>query len=80
MTISINIGKNIEVYLKEKILQTLENLAEILHFKELDMLITNFTNKVKTSLIAYDKAKEIQKKIIEFEKKIKQIWSRILYL
>ena len=44
------------------------------------MLITNITNKVKTSLIVYDKAKEIQKKIIEFEKKIKQIWSRILYL
>ena len=55
------------------ILQTLENLAEVLHFNELDGLIANITDQVtKTGLIVYDKAKEIQNKIIEFAKRLNE--------
>ena len=49
------------------ILQTLENLAKVIDFDQIDGYIDKIT---KTGLIVYDKAKEIQKKILEFSKRL----------
>ena len=49
------------------ILQTLENLAKVIDYDQLDGYIKEVT---KTGLIVYDKAKIIQKKILDFSKKL----------
>ena len=49
------------------ILQTLENLAKVIDYGQLDGYIKEVT---KTGLIVYDKAKIIQKKILDFSKKL----------
>lgn len=49
------------------ILQTLENLAKLIDYEQLDGYIKEVT---KTGLIVYDKAKKIQRKILDFSKKL----------
>ena len=53
------------------ILQTLENVAEVFHFNEIDQIIANVTEEItKTGLIINEKAKKIQKYIIDFAEKL----------
>ena len=55
------------------ILQTLENLAKVIDFEQLDGYIATVEEEItKTGLIIYDKAREIQKNITEFAKKLNQ--------
>ena len=59
--------KAIKRDLQTIILQTLENLAKVIDFDQLDGYIDEIT---KTGLIVYDKAKDLQKKILEFSKRL----------
>jgi len=53
------------------ILQTLENIAEVFHFNEIDQIIANVTEEItKTGLIINEKAKKIQGYILDFAKKL----------
>lgn len=53
------------------ILQTLENVAKLIHFEELDGYIAKAEEDLtKTGLIIYDKATQIQQKILEFARKL----------
>ena len=55
------------------ILQTLENLAKVIDFEQLDGYIATAEKEItKTGLIIYDKAREIQRNITEFAKKLNQ--------
>ena len=55
------------------ILQTLENLAKVIDFDQLDGYISDAEKKItKTGLILYDKAKSIQKKILEFARRLNE--------
>jgi hypothetical protein len=59
--------KAIKRDLETIILQTLENLAKVIDFDQLDGYIDEIT---KTGLIVYDKAKVLQNKILEFSKRL----------
>ena len=52
------------------ILQTLTNLAKIIHYDEIDGYING--TKTKTGLLLNEKSIQIQKKIIEFSKKLNE--------
>ena len=53
------------------ILQTLENIAEVFHFNEIDQIIANVTEEItKTGLIINEKAKKIQEYIIDFAQRL----------
>jgi hypothetical protein len=53
------------------ILQTLENLSKVIDFEQIDGYIAAAEDEItKTGLIINDKAKEIQKNIIEFGKRL----------
>ena len=53
------------------ILQTLENVAEVFHFNEIDQIIANVTEEItKTGLIINEKAQKIQEYIIDFAKRL----------
>ena len=55
------------------ILKTLENLAKVIDYNELDGYIPDTEKKItETGLILYDKAKEIQKKILDFAKRLNE--------
>ena len=76
--------KNTKQYLNESIiavkrdainiiLKTLENLAKVIDFEEIDGYISDAEKKITdTGLILYDKAKIIQKKILEFAKRLNE--------
>ena len=65
--------KAVKKDVEKVILKTLENLAELIHFDQLDGYIATAKEEItKTGLIVYDKAKEIQKKIVEFAKKLNE--------
>ena len=58
------------------ILKTLENLAQLIHFDQLDGYIATAQEEIKkTGLIVCDKAKHIYKKIIEFSKRLNEFGS-----
>ena len=79
-----NYLKNQKQYLKETIqavkkdtikiiLQTLSNLADIIHYDELDGYISDKkANKTLSGLIIFNKSEEIQKKILDFSKKLNE--------
>ena len=53
------------------ILQTLENVAEVFHFNEIDQIIANVTEAItNTGLIINEKAQKIQEYILDFAKKL----------
>ena len=55
------------------ILQTLENLAKVIDFNQIDGYIKDIEKKITTTgLILYDKAKLIQTKILEFAKRLNE--------
>ena len=57
------------------ILQTLANLAKVIHFDELDGYID--TSKTKTGLILNEQYIKIQKKILEFSKKLNEFGEQL---
>ena len=79
-----NYLKNQKKYLKETIqavkkdtikiiLQTLSNVADIIHYDELDGYISDKkANKTLSGLIIFNKSEEIQKKILDFSKKLNE--------
>lgn len=59
--------KIIKKDIEKIILQTLENIAEVFHFNEIDQIIANVTEEItKTGLIINEKAKKVQEYIIDF--------------
>ncbi len=53
------------------ILQALENLAKVIDFDQLDGYIAKAKDEIKkTGIIIYEKGKKIQKKILEFSKRL----------
>ena len=60
------------------ILQTLTNLAKVIHFDELDGYID--TSKTKTGLILNEQYIKIQKKIFEFSKKLNEFGEQLYSL
>ena len=59
--------------LEKIILMTLENLAKVIDFQQLDGYIAKTKKEIKkTGLIVYEKAVKIQKKILEFAKRLNE--------
>ena len=59
--------------LEKIILMTLENLAKVIDFQQLDGYIAKTKKEIKkTGIIVYEKAVKIQKKILEFAKRLNE--------